>query len=322
MNKQPIAVIMGGPSREHEVSIKSGEAMLAGLNPDAYEPIKIVISKSGGWKWQDEPLSSTEVLHKLAEQNAIALIGLHGSFGEDGTIQALLERFDIPYTGSGVAASLLAMDKSTSNDIYRDAKLLTPQSLVFNQADENIPATILETLSIPLVIKPSRQGSSVGVHIIKDATELESAIHDAFSYDRTILAQQFVQGKELSCGVIEQNGTLKALPPTEIIPVVSEFFDYKAKYTDGGSEEITPAQLPQETTRAIQQLALRAHQVLGCSSYSRTDVIMTDDEMYVIETNTLPGMTEFSILPAQAKAAGLSFSQMLDLIIASVKKKV
>lgn len=320
MNKQTIAVIMGGPSREHEVSIKSGEAMLAGLDVEKYEPIKIVISKSGSWTWYDEPLSSTEAMHKLAEQGAIALIGLHGSYGEDGTIQALLERFNIPYTGSGVAASLLAMDKSTSNDIYRDAKLLTPQSLVFNQADQEIVATILETLNVPVVIKPTRQGSSVGVHIVKEVAELEAAIHDAFSYDQTIIAQQFVQGKELSCGVIEKDGSLVALPPTEIIPIVSEFFDYKAKYTDGGSEEITPAQIPEDSTHAIQQLALRAHQVLGCSGYSRTDVIMTDDEIYVIETNTLPGMTEFSILPAQAKAAGLNFGQMIDLIIAGVRK--
>lgn len=323
MARQKVAVIMGGPSQEHDISLQSGEAMLAALDAAKYEPAKITIDRSGVWCWGDERLSSAMACQYLKEQGAVALIGLHGTYGEDGTIQALFERYKIPYTGSRVSASLLAMDKSASADVYQQAGIQTPTTLSFSRSDDDTAEAILTKLSVPLVVKPARQGSSVGVHIVKTEANLTAAVEDAFLYDQIILAQQFVKGRELSCGVVELNGELTALPPTEIIPQVSEFFDYKAKYTDGGSKEITPAELETAQTQAVQQIALDSHIALGCGGYSRTDVILDETgEIYAIETNTLPGMTQFSLLPAQAKAYGLTFAQLVEAIVASAQNKV
>lgn len=324
MSRQKVVVIMGGPSREHEISLKSGEAMLAGLDNQKYEPLSILITKNGEWLWDDqgEAYTATQALQAIKEMHAIVLLGLHGSFGEDGTIQALLELYDIPYTGSGVAASLLAMDKNTSNLIFQAHDLLVPQSVVFGENTPAVVAQIIAEMSFPLVVKPARQGSSVGVHIVKSAQDLQPAIDDAFSHDQQILAQEFIKGREVSCGVLQKDGELTALPPTEVIPVVSEFFDYKAKYTVGGSKEITPAELPDQTIAAIQHIAITAHQALGCSTYSRTDVIVTDAGLYVIETNTLPGFTATSFVPQQAQAAGISQAELLDYIIAGAQKGV
>jgi D-alanine-D-alanine ligase len=324
MSKQPIVVIMGGPSREHDISIKSGSAMITGLDSEKYDVTKAEITKDSVWLWGEDAqsLSAGQALRKISKEQAIVLIGLHGSFGEDGTLQALLELHNISYTGSGVAASMLAMDKSTSNSIYTDNGLQVPRSLVFGEANPEVAEIIQADLGAPVVIKPVRQGSSVGVHVVKDAKDLQAAIDDAFSHDQQIMAQAFIKGREVSCGVLQKGDELVPLPPTEIIPVVSEFFDYKAKYTVGGSKEVTPAEMPADTLKAIQDIAIAAHTALGCKTYSRTDVMVSEDGLYVIETNTLPGMTETSILPQQAQAVGMTFGELLDHIIAGATKEV
>jgi D-alanine-D-alanine ligase len=324
MSLQPVAVIMGGPSMEHDISVQSGQAMLQNLDPKKYQPIKVLINKKGQWLWgpKSEPLNLVESMQKMNRQKMVALIGLHGSYGEDGTLQAILQNYGVAYTGSRVGASLMAMDKTTSNSVYAGNGLTIPRSLFFANRKEADEQKIVSQLGLPLVVKPARQGSSVGVHLVKEPAQLGSALDDAFSYDQQIVVQQYIKGREFSCGVLQIGQEFKALPPTEIIPVSSDFFDFEAKYTDGGSQEVTPAMVPAEITAQIQQIARQAHQMLGCSTYSRTDMILADQKLYVIETNTLPGMTSHSIFPQQAKAAGINMSQLLDYLVAGARRGV
>ena len=241
-------------------------------------------------------------------------IAMHGVFGEDGRIQALLEWINVPYSGSGVLSSAMAMDKGISNDLYRAVGMNVPHYVVFNRNDRKGKYNF----EIPAVIKPVDGGSSVGVSIAKSKQEFNKALKKAFKENERLMVQQFIKGREFTCGVLEdRKGRAFALPPTEIIPKSSKFFDYKAKYSVGGSQEITPAHLPKMMTKKMQAMALKAHQVLGCRGMSRSDFILKGSTFYILETNTIPGMTQTSLLPQAAKAAGISFSEMLDLIISA-----
>lgn len=323
MAKQKIVVVMGGPSKEHEVSLNSGENMLRALDPMKYEATRVVISKSGEWLFGQEtqPLALAAALKRLQTMPVdVVLLALHGTFGEDGTLQALLENRHIRYTGSSALASLLAMDKSASNALFESAGLLVPDSRVYEAGEiVQIPNRVQAALTLPVVVKPLRQGSSVGVSIVKKTSQITKAIKEAFTYDQLIMVQQYIQGREVSCGVLENNGRPYALPPTELIPVASDFFDYHAKYSVGGADEITPPEMPAETTAKIQDIAVKAHIALGCRAYSRTDMIVNDDGIHVIEINTLPGMTATSIVPQQAKAAGMAFEELIEYLVISAK---
>lgn len=318
MSKQLIAVVMGGPSTEHEVSINSGQAVLENLDTTKYEALKVFVSKQEEWFFADEKdsLTTAQALKRLKDQAATIFIALHGSYGEDGVIQAKFEAAGIPFTGSGVAASKLAMDKALSDDLYRTNHLTIPRTETYERPDVD---KVLKDFSVPMVIKPVHQGSSVGVHIVRKTEDVAAAIAGAFSYDTQIMVQEYIKGREIACGVIEKNGSTVALPPTEITPLVADFFSYEAKYTEGGSKEVTPAPMGEAVIDKIQEIAVIAHNVIGCSTYSRTDMIVKDGLPYVIETNTLPGLTKFSLLPQQAKAAKISFSELLDLIIADTR---
>lgn len=325
MSKIRVAVIMGGPSSEHDISMRTGQCMLQRLDNEKYEVLKIVINKSGTWTIGDntKEIILGEALDVLESQVDVALLALHGTFGEDGTIQALLELRDIAYTGSSAGASLLAMDKITSAALYESVQLTVPRSLHCDiDTVEEAAGKITKNFTLPVVVKPVRQGSSVGVHIVKEEAGLLPALKDALLYDQRVIAQQHISGREISCGVLENSATgmVTALPPTELIVVASEFFDYHAKYTPGATREVTPPDMEATIIADIQDVALRAHRVLGCGSYSRTDMIVTPDDIYVIETNTLPGMTETSILPQQAEAADMSFSELLDCLIDNANK--
>jgi D-alanine-D-alanine ligase len=318
MSQQTIAVIMGGPSREYDISLLSGQAVLDNLDSTHYKAIKILINKNEKWFFDNEKvgLNLKPALERLKEADAIAFLALHGTYGEDGVLQALFERKSIPYTGSGVEASDLAMDKLAANERYATHDLLVPQTVHFDATDTNIPNSILSDLNLPVVVKPVSEGSSVGTSIVKTADQLEQAVAEALDCGGKIMVQEYIKGREVSCGVLRQGDSLTALMPTEIIPVVDDFYSYKAKYTEGGSDHITPAKMTDPIIDEIQKNAVVAHHALGCKTYSRTDMIVKDGKAYMIETNTLPGLTPFSLLPEQAKAAGISFPQLLDLIIA------
>ncbi len=290
MTKLRIAVLMGGPSSEYSVSIKTGRNIAANLNKKKYVVKTFLISKKGKW-----PVS----LEDLKENYDLVLIAMHGEYGENGELQKILEKAEIKFAGSGSWASRIGMDKILSARAFRKVGLNVPEN----------------TKKVPLVVKPVDRGSSVGVSIVKDKKELAQAINLARKYSSRIMMQEFIEGREFTCGVLEINGRPRALPPTEIIPK-SIFFDFKAKYSVGGSREITPPKLPIKQIKFLQNIALIAHKAIGARGISRTDVIMDKGKkFYVLEINTLPGMTKTSLLPQQALAAGITFSKLLDIIV-------
>jgi len=317
-SKKRIALLMGGPSAEYEVSMKTGASMLDHLSKDKYQVVPVHITREGAWLFDNTtPQSLEQALDSLQEFD-VALLALHGTFGEDGVLQRYLEERNIPFTGSGSHASRLAMSKSASNRKYRTGGLIVPEWEIYEPNDLVPVESIVSQFGLPVVIKPDQEGSSIGVSIVKNSKDIGPALSMAFDHGEVAMVQQFIAGREVSCGILEDAmGTPVALPPTELIPDHAEFFDYEAKYTVGGALEITPPDMPPEDIALIQETALAAHGLLGCAGYSRSDIIYADGIPYIIETNTLPGMTGTSILPQQAAKAGIPFERLLDRLISS-----
>lgn len=298
-----LALIAGGRSAEREVSLKSGTQVYDALNKEKYAIRRY------------DPLTDLEKLVREAKELDVALIIMHGRGGEDGTMQGLLELLGVPYQGSGVLASALAMNKELSKTMYQHAGLAVPKALVFPRAEAPALLEIQTALGLPVAIKPINEGSSIGVTMARTLEELEEGLNTAFLYDTRVLVEEFIQGTEVTGGVLG-NSKLQALPLVEIVPSSQyTFFDYEAKYQPGATHEICPARLDPELTRRSQQCALTAHQALGCRGYSRTDMLVRDGDIYVLETNTIPGMTATSLFPQAAQAAGLEFPALLDTLI-------
>ncbi len=316
--KLRVAVITGGPSSEHEVSVSTGKMVLQYLDRNRYVASEVRIHKSSRWQFlpQRKRYTTSAALRAVKRNFDIAFLALHGKFGEDGVLQALLARQGIPFTGSDSRASKKAMDKVASDRAFRKAGLTVPSSSVLEKSQ-----VVPKKLNFPLVVKPVRGGSSIGISIARTKRQLPGAIRRAFREDRQVLLQQFVTGRELTCSVLEKHGRPFVLTPTEIIPKSAEFFDYKAKYQEGGSCEITPPRISKRWTQKIQFAALLSHQIFQCRGLSRTDFILSGKTLYVLEINTIPGMTPTSLLPQEAKHDGYSFHAMLDLIIQAVFRK-
>lgn len=316
-----VGVLMGGPSSEHEVSLNTGQNIIENLDKTKYAPMAIKISKTNKWFLNGKLANQSEAL----KNHDIIFNALHGAFGEDGKVQAILEHAGIKYTGSGIAGSAIAMDKFHSREIFKLAGFNTPKTMKLKRGENYVARLnffINKIIKFPVVVKPCSNGSSVGVQIVEDHGKLAQAIVAAFKLDKNILIEEFIKGRELTCGVLENfnNQPIAALPVTEIIPVKNhKFFNYVAKYKRGHSNEITPAPIEDILAKKAQDIAIRAHQILGCSGYSRTDMILKNGNgtIYVLETNTLPGLTKNSLLPQAAQVAGLNFSQLLDHIIIS-----
>jgi D-alanine-D-alanine ligase len=303
MGKLRLALIAGGKSSEREVSLKSGTQVYEALNKAKYDIRRY------------DPLTDLERLVREAPELDAALIIMHGRGGEDGSMQGLLDLLEIPYQGSGVLASALAMNKELSKTVYQQAGLKIPRALVFERATTPSPQGIVAALGLPVVIKPVHEGSSIGISKAATLEGLESGLAMAFTLDNRVLVEEFIQGTEVTGGVLG-NAQLQALPLVEIIPASKyDFFDYEAKYHAGASQEICPARLDADLTRRAQECALTAHRALGCRGYSRTDMLIKDGEIYVLETNTIPGMTATSLFPQGARAAGLEFPALLDTLI-------
>ena len=312
---------MGGPSSEHEVSLATGQNVCEGLDRSKYESLAVKILKTGPWTLNGKPTTADKVFQACD----VVFNALHGYYGEDGKVQALLDHNEVRYTGSGVAASALAMDKFHSRELFKLAGFNVPKTLKLLKG-ENYSARlqffINKITKLPVVVKPCSNGSSVGVAIVEEVSGLNKAIAAAFKLDREVLVEEFIKGRELTCGVLDNFGgeNFAALPVTEIIPVKNhKFFNYQAKYKTGHANELTPAPLDEILYKKAQDIAVKAHQVLGCKGYSRTDMMLKNGNgtIYVLETNTLPGMTKNSLLPKAAQEAGLSFSQLLDHIISN-----
>jgi len=303
MKKINLALLSGGISSEREVSLNSGNQVFDALDKEKYNIIRY------------DPKTDLSRLVSEAPQIDAALIILHGPYGEDGTIQGLLELLDIPYQGSGVMGSSVAMNKLATKQMYELEGLPTPPYMVLKQGDRIDVDDWEERFGLPLVVKPLEAGSSVGMTIVKSTSEIEAAAEKAFEHGDVILVENFVDGIEITAGVIG-NRTLEALHIIEIVPGDAyEFFDYEAKYTPGATREICPARISDAMTEKAQTYAKMAHRSLFCEGYSRTDMIMQADEIYILETNTIPGMTATSLLPQAAVAAGISFSELLDRLI-------
>jgi len=303
MKKLTIALLYGGISSEREVSLMSGNQVYEALDKDKYKVLRY------------DTKTDLKRLTNDASQIDAAFIILHGPFGEDGTIQGMLDLLGIPYQGSGVLGSALAMNKLVSKQLYESSDLPIPAYMSIKRRDPIDSESFVERLGLPLVVKPVSGGSSVGMSIVKTKDTLTAAVENAFEQDETVLLEAYIEGIELT-GAVLGNDSLEALPIIEIVPEKNhEFFDYEAKYTAGETQEICPARIDARLTDKAQAYARLAHQSLFCKGYSRTDMILKGREIYVLETNTIPGMTSNSLLPLAAKAAGISFEQLLDRLI-------
>jgi len=303
MKKLTIALLAGGISSEREISLQSGDQVYEVLDKKKFDVIRY------------DPKTDLNRLVAEAPDIDAALIILHGPYGEDGTVQGLLDLLDIPYQGSGVLGSAIAMNKLVSKQLYERFGLPVPPYIVIQHNNAIDPEKCLKKLGMPLVVKPVKGGSSVGISIVKSKESLKNAVDEAFTYDDTVLIESYIDGIELTGGVIG-NKNLEALPIIEIIPDKEhEFFDYEAKYTAGITREICPARIDEDLTVKAQTYAKMAHSSLFCKGYSRTDMILKKREIYIIETNTIPGMTATSLLPLAAGTAGIGFSQLLDRLI-------
>lgn len=315
-SKLHVALLCGGISSERTVSLESGRLVYEALDRAKYDVTRY------------DP--KTDLARLMADAPAIdiALIILHGPFGEDGTIQGFLDLLDIPYQGSGVLGSALAMNKLASKQIYESAGIKSAEYTVFTRDNLSGENALTANIEFPLVIKPAKGGSSIGMSIAKSTKTLKESVCKALQYDTTVLAETYIEGVELTCGVIGNDPNLETLPIVEIVPGKKhDFFDYEAKYKSDATQEICPARIDEKIAKIIQKNAILAHKRLFCRGYSRSDFILKDREVYILETNTIPGMTPHSLLPISAKAAGISFSELLDKLIklgieeASVRKK-
>jgi D-alanine-D-alanine ligase len=310
MGKLRLALIAGGKSSEREVSLKSGAQVYQALDQDKYDIRRY------------DPLMDLERLVREAKELDAALIIMHGRGGEDGSLQGLLNLLEIPYQGSGVLASALAMNKELSKTIYQQAGLQVPRALTFDRGEAHSPREIEAALGLPVVIKPVHEGSSIGISMAETPEALQTGLAAAFALDSRVMVEEFIQGTEVTGGVLG-NANLQALPLVEIIPASTyAFFDYEAKYQPGATHEICPARLAPELTRRAQECALTAHKALGCRGYSRTDLMIREQDIFVLETNTIPGMTATSLFPQGAKAAGIDFPALLDTLINLALEKV
>lgn len=301
--KLTLALLAGGISSEREVSLNSGQQVYEALDKDKYHILRY------------DPATDLPRLVADAPRIGAALIILHGAYGEDGTVQGLLDLLDIPYQGSGVLGSAVAMNKLAAKHLYQQAGLPIPDFLVARRGMRVDSEAAARRLGMPLIVKPVVGGSSVGITIARSPQDLQAALDTAYEHDASVLVEAYIQGTEITGGVLG-NDELEALPIIEIIPDHQhEFFDYVAKYTAGATEEICPARIDAELTAKAQSLAMEAHRALFCRGYSRTDMILRGREIFILETNTIPGMTATSLLPRAARTAGIDFSRLLDRLI-------
>ncbi len=336
-NKIAVTVLMGGKTPEHEISLITGREVVRHLSKSRYKVLPVVISRNGK-KWQQiatkkllalpDPLkligsnkdllqtSEREIqsIKQTSKKLDVVFIAMHGPFGEDGTVQGMLELVGIAYTGPGVLASALAMDKVMFRKVMLSEKIPIPKYVVIKKGEPK--SKVFKVLGdTPFFVKPHNQGSSVGSSIVKTRKDLNKALNLAYQYSETALVDEYLEGKEITCGVLG-NKHPNPLPLIEIIPKKGEFFNYDSKYTESGAEEIVPARIPKGLERKIQQMAVDVYNAIGSRGFSRVDfIVRNNNQPVVLEVNTIPGLTPMSLLPKAAKAIGLSYPKLIDRII-------
>jgi len=305
--KKRVALIYGGKSAEREVSLLTGRQVTRALVEKGFSVTAL-------------DLDDNLVTSLKEARPDVVFIALHGKYGEDGCLQGLLDILDLPYVGSGVLASALAMNKAISKKLFRLEGLLCPKDILVSRYALKQPGlqTIIEQITknftYPLVVKPNKQGSTIGLTVVRSFQDLENAVIEASKYDDEVLVEEYISGTEITVGVLGDTEP-QALPVIEIRSVTG-LYDYEAKYTPGMSEHIIPAEISKHAYKAAQDAAIKAHRALGCRHISRSDFIVTpEDEVYILEVNTIPGMTQTSLVPDAAKAAGIEFSDLIALLV-------
>ena len=342
--KSRIVVLMGGKSPEHEVSVISGSEIVKNLNPKRYSVLPVVISKTGEkWTLTDRKslvgLRDTLSLRGTGKEITLdrtrslkgvenissdgvdtVFIAMHGPFGEDGTVQGVLELAGLKYTGSGVLASALGMDKIMFRKVMIASGIPIPKYVVVKHG-ENFKHVHKTLKHPPYFVKPFNQGSSVGASIVRKEKDLGKALKLAHKYSELALVDEYLKGKELTCAVIGNEKPI-TLPVIEIKPLKGEFFDYESKYTESGAEEMVPAKISKRVAKKVQDTASAVYKAIGARGFARVDFILKDKEKpIVLEINTIPGLTPMSLLPKAAKAAGISYSKLIDKIINYAQQK-
>lgn len=290
-----IGVIMGGISSERDISLNSGKEIVANLNKEKYEVVPIVIDKK-------------EDIFSKVKNIDFALLALHGKFGEDGTIQAVLQTMGIPYNGCNTLSSAVCMDKDMTKKVLKASGINTAKWVMVNKG-EDIDFQAIESIGYPLVVKPNSGGSSVATGIVKDRKELTNLINEALKYDNEVMVEEYIKGDEITCPILDG----QVLPTIAIRPK-NNFFDFESKYSDGGADEVV-VELKPDLQKKVNDLALACWRSLKCSVYARVDMLVVNDEPYILEINTLPGMTKNSLIPKSAAAAGIAFAELIDKII-------
>ena len=332
-----VAVIMGGQSQERDISLCSGTNIIENINRHKYDVLAVEIDENGIWfahqKYSTIILKSEKVpvslersckgpattnreMINITAASDIAFIALHGPYGEDGTIQGLFEMICLPYTGSGVMASSIAMNKLISKKIFMCENLPTPEFIYFNRNytyDKDDLVKKVSMLGLPVVVKPVGQGSSIGVSIVKNVTSLSDATDTARKYGGEYIIEKYIDGREIQVGILGNSQPI-ALPPIEIISK-KEFFDYEAKYDPNLAAEIVPADITRYQQDLLNTLAIKAFESLGCRGFGRVDMFLKDERAYVSEVNTIPGLTKESLFPKEALACGINFGDLIDRII-------
>ena len=322
MPKIKVGVLRGGPSAEYEISLQTGANVLKYLPKEKYEVHDILWTKDNVLHQNGFPKS----IWKIVRDMDVIFNALHGEYGEDGRVQQILEAHLVPYTGSGIVASAAAMKKHLARGILEGFGLKVPQGILVSK-NENLPQKAREiALKLPpwWVIKPASRGSSVGVTIAKTPEAIVLGLEKAFEYDGKAIAEEYISGREATCGVLEnfRGQNYYPFPVIEICPPDGKFFDYEVKY-NGETREICPGRFDVQTSKKIQEAAILAHRFLGCRHYSRSDFIVSPKRgIFILELNTLPGLTSQSLVPKAAEAVGLSFPRLLDHVVSLALHRV
>ncbi|MDD4600769.1 MAG: D-alanine--D-alanine ligase [Negativicutes bacterium] len=310
MKSKKVAVVMGGPSDEREVSLNTGRAILSALQAKDYNVIGIDL---------EPERFATKIIQEHVE---VVFNAIHGKYGEDGKMQGALELLGIPYTGSGVLASAIAMDKGISKQIFIAAGVPTPRSCLYTKKElsNTLLIKIESEFGLPVVVKSASQGSSIGVYIVEKTSDLQEAMNQAFKYSESVLVEEYIKGREVTVAVLGNNNP-KALPIVEIAPH-SGRYDYHSKYTKGATEYIVPAKLDDHVASSLQQVAIDAFIALGCKGIARVDIMIDkQNRPYVLEVNTIPGMTATSLVPKAAAAAGIAFDDLCEQLLLMTQEK-
>jgi D-alanine-D-alanine ligase len=307
--KLRVAILYGGRSGEHEISVRSAKAVMAGMDPEKYEQVPYFIDKEG--KWSPRP-----ILPEPGAQPDIDVVFpvLHGTFGEDGTVQGLLELAGLPYVGAGVLASAVSMDKELMKRVCAERMLPIVDYVAFHRGNGNLEG-VLKNLPFPMFVKPANLGSSVGISKVRTREELEAAVRVAAEYDSKVVVERGILGRELECAVLGNDAPIASLP-CEILPS-RDFYDYEDKYLLNKAETKVPADLPMEKTDELRRLAVECYRAVGCEGMARVDFLLetATGKLYINEINTIPGFTSISMYPKMWEHSGIAFSALIDQLI-------